>query len=96
MESFESQEEDFEIDMLFDGEPVESEENWSDVFMRQGVRRRAAEFWTIWSPWREREVMPVRRELQYSRRGDMKAWIRDSAAGGDRQCLILAMRWRWT
>ena len=23
------------------------------------------------------------------------AWIRDSAAGGDRQCLILATRQRW-
>ena len=26
---------------------------------------------------------------------EMKVWIRDSAAGGDRQCLILAMRQRW-
>ena len=52
VESFESQEEDFEINALFDGEPVESEENRSDVFTRPGVRRHAAEFWTIWSLWR--------------------------------------------
>ena len=31
VESFEGQEEDFEVDALFDGEPVESEENRSDV-----------------------------------------------------------------
>ena len=52
VESFEGQEEDFEVDALFDGEPVESEENRSDVFTRPGVRRHAAEFWTIWSLWR--------------------------------------------
>ena len=34
VESFESQEEDFEVDTLFDGEPVESEENGSDVVTR--------------------------------------------------------------
>ena len=52
VEGFESQEEDSEVDTLFDGEPVESEENRSDVFTRPGVRRHAAEFWTIWSLWR--------------------------------------------
>ena len=43
VESFESQEEDFEIDTLFDGEPVVSVENGTDVFTR----------WNIWSLWRE-------------------------------------------
>ena len=52
VESFEKQGEDIEVHMLFDGEPVESEENRSDVFTRPGVRRHAAEFWTIWSLWR--------------------------------------------
>jgi len=37
VECFESQEEDFEVDTLFDGEPVESEENRSDVFTGPGV-----------------------------------------------------------
>ena len=27
-------------------------------------------------------MMPVRKELQWSGREEMKAWIRDSAAGG--------------
>ena len=37
VESLESQEEDFEGDKLCDREPVESEENKSDVFMRTFV-----------------------------------------------------------
>ena len=41
VESFEGQEEDFEVDALFDGEPVESEENRSDVFTRPGVCEKA-------------------------------------------------------
>ena len=41
VEGFESQEEDSEVDTLFDGEPVESEENRSDVFMRPGVSEKA-------------------------------------------------------
>ena len=35
------EEEDFEIDTLFDGEPEESEENRSDVFMRPGLSEKA-------------------------------------------------------
>ena len=41
VESFESQEEDFEVDTLFNGEPVESEENRSDVFTRLGISEKA-------------------------------------------------------
>ena len=41
MASFKSQEEGFEVDTLFDGEPVESEENRSDVFTRPGVCEKA-------------------------------------------------------
>ena len=40
VEGFEGQEEDFEVDALFDGEPVESEENRSDVFTRPGVSEK--------------------------------------------------------
>ena len=42
VKSFEGQEEDFEVDALFDGEPVESEENRSDVFTRPGVSEEAS------------------------------------------------------
>ena len=52
MEGFESQEEDFEIDTLFDWEPVESVENGNDVFTRPGVseeaRSRVLDHWSLW------------------------------------------------
>ena len=42
VESLESQADYFEIDTLFDGEPVESVENGSDVFTRPGVSEEAS------------------------------------------------------
>ena len=42
MESLEGLEEYFEIDALFDGEPVESGENGGDVFTGPGVSEEAS------------------------------------------------------
>jgi hypothetical protein len=48
VESFEGQEEDFEVDALFDGEPVESEENRSDVGVCEKAQQSFGPFVSLW------------------------------------------------
>ena len=59
VEGFVRYEQDFEVDSLTDGEPVEVLEDGSDVVSGAGVGEgRAAEFWICWSLLRRLDGIP--------------------------------------
>lgn len=91
-----SEEEDFEVDPLWNREPVEALEDRGDVFRGVGVGEQASGRVLVnWTLFRALDDVPLRMMLEYWILDVNKAWIKDSAAEKENDGYTQAIFLRW-